>query len=291
MTESIHNGCFFWNKVSNYFVYDRFMKIAFFDIDGTLIDVPNGLDKPTKQTISTLHDFQEEGNLIFVATARGKVPQVIKDIGFDGYICNDGHYIIYHDEVILDELFSKEQVHQLRDAYNKTNGKAIFDGHDGCWCDCINHPLQIKHRQMFHGTSNQPEGVVEIFTDEQVHAISSCVIFSNKEDMWNCYHMLEKDFTMIPYDTGLIRMDVYNKGYTKGTACQAMYQRFNIFYEDTYAFGDGVNDIEMLQLVKHGVAMGNASEQVKDKASFITDTVLNDGITKYFHKCIRKTNH
>lgn len=266
------------------------MKIAFFDIDGTLLDVPNGLNKPTELTVTTLHEFQKEGNLIFIATARGKVPQVIKDIGFDGYICNDGHYIIYHDEVILDELFSKQQVHKLRSTYNKTNGKGIFDGHEGCWCDCADDSLQVKHRQMFHGTSKKPDNLVEEYLDEQVQAISSCVMFSNKEDMWNCYYLLEDDFTMIPYDTGLIRMDVYNKGFTKGTACQAMYQRLKISYENTYAFGDGVNDIEMLQLVKHGVAMGNASKQVQDRASFVTDSVLNDGITKYFNEYINKKN-
>lgn len=281
---------FFWNNIPENSLYYRVMKIAFFDIDGTLIDVPNGLNKPTQQTIDTLHKFQKEGNLIFVATARGKVPQVIRDIGFDGYICNDGHYIVYHEEVILDELFSKQQVHQLRSTYLKTNGKAIFDGHQGSWCDCANHPLQIKHRQMFHGTSDKPEHLVENFIDEQVQAISSCVLFSNVEDMWNCYRLLEDDFTMIPYETGLIRMDVYNKGYTKGTACEAMCQNLSVDYKDTYAFGDGVNDIEMLQLVNNGIAMGNASNEVKEKASFITDSVLNDGITKYFNEFIHKKN-
>ncbi len=260
--------------------------IAFFDIDGTLLDVPNGLNKPTKLTIQTLKQFQKEGNLIFVATARGRVPEVVKEIGFDGYICNDGHYIIYHDEVIIDELFSKEQVEVLFDVYSKTNGKAIFDGHHGSWCRCADDPLQIKHREMFHGTSNKPEGLMEVFDSSDVHAISSCVLFDTTEDMWSCYHMLEDDFTMIPYDTGLIRMDVYNKGFTKGTACKYMYERLHIDYENTYAFGDGVNDVEMLQLMKHGIAMGNASKQVQQKASFVTDTVLNDGIYQYFQKYV-----
>lgn len=46
------------------------------------------------------------------------------------------------------------------------------------------------------------------------------------------------------------------------------------------AFGDGVNDIEMLEYVSIGVAMGNAREETKKVADYITDDVDNDGILK-----------
>ena len=46
------------------------------------------------------------------------------------------------------------------------------------------------------------------------------------------------------------------------------------------AFGDGENDIDMLQFAGVGVAMGNADEKVKAMADYVTDTVENDGIEK-----------
>ena len=58
----------------------------------------------------------------------------------------------------------------------------------------------------------------------------------------------------------------------------------SIEYENTYAFGDGINDVEMLQLVQHGIAMGNAIDELKKVASEITDTVDHDGIAKTFEK-------
>lgn len=85
-------------------------KIAFFDIDGTLINVPSGLLTLHQSTIDALKTFQEKGNLIFIASARGSLPETIKGIDFDGFIGNDGHYITYKDEVWLDDLFTIQDV-------------------------------------------------------------------------------------------------------------------------------------------------------------------------------------
>lgn len=259
-------------------------KIAFFDIDGTLVHVPHGLMHPTKQTIHALNEFKKLGHKIVIATARGEAPQSIQDIEFDGYICNDGHYIRYDGEILIDELFSEEQVQKQLNVYQKYNGRPMFNSRFGEWCAFLDDELVIQHRQMFQGTSVRPTGVKEDFVASDVKAISCCVLFDNAEQLWSAYHELEDELTMVPYDTGLIRMDVYCKGFTKGTACEYLYQKLGIDYENTYAFGDGINDIAMLQLVKHGIAMGNAVDELKEVASEITDTVDCDGIAKAFQK-------
>ena len=86
------------------------MKIAFFDIDGTLLDVPHGLNAPSRATIEALKAFQDQGNKIVIASARGAVPASLECIFFDGYIFNDGHYIIYEGKVLVDDLFTQEMV-------------------------------------------------------------------------------------------------------------------------------------------------------------------------------------
>lgn len=259
-------------------------KIAFFDIDGTLVNVPHGLMFPTKKTEYVLNEFKKLGHKIVIATARGKAPQSVKNIAFDGYICNDGHYIEFDGEVLIDELFSAKQVQRQIETYKKYNGRSMFNGHDGEWCAFLDDELVIKHRKMFQGTCERPSDVNEEFTPEDVKAISCCVLFDTAKELWAAYHELEDEFTMVPYETGLIRMDVYCKGFTKGTACEYLYKKLGIDYENTYAFGDGVNDLMMLKLVKHGIAMGNAVDELKEVASEITDTVDNDGIAKAFEK-------
>ena len=262
------------------------MKVAFFDIDGTLIDVGHGLNRPTQETLDALKAFQKRGNKIIVASARGTLPEGVDDINFDGYICSDGHYIKLDGEILVDQLFNHQQVQKQIEIYKKYRGRPMFYGHDYTWCDCYNDELVKKHQMMFQGNTDIPDNAYQEYQAKDVHAISCCVLFENKEDLWNAYHELENDFTIVPYESGLIRMDVYCQGFKKGTACQYVYEKLGIDYECTYAFGDGINDLEMFQLVKHSVAMGNAVEELKMIASEQTDTVLNNGIAKYLNKHI-----
>ena len=83
-------------------------------------------------------------------------------------------------------------------------------------------------------------------------------------------------------------MDVYHQGFKKGTACKYLYQKLGIDQKDTYAFGDGVNDMEMFELVGHGIAMENAVDRLKNIAEFVTDYVDCAGIDKAFYKYFGK---
>ena len=75
-------------------------------------------------------------------------------------------------------------------------------------------------------------------------------------------------------------VEVYLKKNTKGSAILKAIEFLDIKIENTYAFGDGKNDIEMLSTVGCGIAMGNASDEVKKYSNKITDTVQNDGVAK-----------
>ena len=259
-------------------------KIAFFDIDGTMVNVPNGMHHPTSETMRVLEEFKKQGNYIVIASARGSAPGSVKDIDFDGYIFCDGHYIIFNDEIWIDEIFTEKEVEKQMELYEKYNGKPTFCGHNRVWCNCVDDPMVIDHREMFSGTRERPTGQIEEFTASDVDAISCCVLFETVEQLKACYKEMEEEFTMVPYYTGLIRMDVYRKGFTKGTACEYMYKKLGISKDNTYAFGDGINDKEMITLVGHGIAMGNGLEEIKAIADDVTDTVDNDGIAKAFKK-------
>jgi hydroxymethylpyrimidine pyrophosphatase-like HAD family hydrolase len=57
-----------------------------------------------------------------------------------------------------------------------------------------------------------------------------------------------------------------------------MIARLGFELQDVYAFGDGLNDIEMLKAVGTGVAMGNGVPEAKEVADYITTDVSEDGI-------------
>ena len=77
---------------------------------------------------------------------------------------------------------------------------------------------------MFAHTTKKPDTLVDDFTLDDIHAISCCAMFKNVDDLRLAYQALEKDFTMVAYETGIIRMDIYRKGFKKGTAVKYMYE-------------------------------------------------------------------
>ena len=74
--------------------------------------------------------------------------------------------------------------------------------------------------------------------------------------------------------------DVIPKQGGKTAGIESVLKHYGIKQEEIMAFGDAENDIEMLQYAKIGVAMGNADDEVKEAADYVTDTVDSDGIYK-----------
>ena len=262
-------------------------KIAFFDIDGTMVNVPNGMLHPSEETKRVLKSFQNQGNYIVVATARAQVPDSVRDIDFDGYICSDGHYIEFQNEVLINNIFSDEEIEMQMKIYKEHNGYCLLGGYSGNWTNSYTDTYLKKHNEIYTGT-NDLTGIPLVSDNTgKIQANSVTAVFGDAKDLFAAKDKLPKNWAINAYGDkteNSIRMDVHLEGFSKGTACEYLYKHLNIDKSDTYAYGDGSNDIEMLQLVGHGVAMGNASEKVKESANYVTDTVDNEGIAKAFKK-------
>ena len=74
------------------------------------------------------------------------------------------------------------------------------------------------------------------------------------------------------------------KNWGKADAIEYIIDYLNIPIENTYAFGDGHNDIEMLKRVSTGVAMGNSVDDLKKVANYITSDIFDGGIQKAMEK-------
>ncbi len=83
-------------------------------------------------------------------------------------------------------------------------------------------------------------------------------------------------FDVIEHNPQLI--EVVPKGYTKATGIAQVCDMLGIARENTYAFGDSTNDLEMLTYVGHGIAMGNGAPAAKAAAEYVTTDIMNHGI-------------
>ena len=73
-------------------------------------------------------------------------------------------------------------------------------------------------------------------------------------------------------------VDILLKDNSKALGIQDVLNHFGFSIENAMAFGDGLNDVEMLENVGFGVAMGNAEPELKPLADFVTKDIREDGI-------------
>ena len=88
------------------------------------------------------------------------------------------------------------------------------------------------------------------------------------------------------YSQTLRLSDLIADGNSKAAGMQAIIDHFGIRQQDTIAFGDGDNDIEMLEFAGIGVAMGNATPEVKAAADVITEDNGHDGVAVFLEKLL-----
>ena len=79
---------------------------------------------------------------------------------------------------------------------------------------------------------------------------------------------------------GEIWLDIMNKGVNKGNAIKKIQEKFSISKIETMVFGDYYNDISMLNAATYSYAMGNAPDDVKKHAKFITKSNNNNSVIK-----------
>ena len=84
------------------------------------------------------------------------------------------------------------------------------------------------------------------------------------------------DFLILEHEENVV--EFVPKGTSKATGIKWLCGYLNIALEDTFAMGDSVNDIEMLQSVGCGIAMGNATPPVKEIADYVTTYIMKDGV-------------
>ena len=246
-------------------------KAIFFDIDGTLVSFKTHQVSP--KTFETLKKLRENGNLLFIATGRGKDGlKVLEQFPFDGYITLNGQYcylgtgeVIYENFIPKDEL--RILVEYLKDhpfpcGFTMENTK-IFNYRDE----------RVDEVHAITQNDNHPAGDVSNIMNEKIYQAMS---FINEEEEKELMKNLKHCTSARWYPTFC---DISPIGGTKVKGIDRFCDYFNIPLEDTIAFGDGGNDREMLEHVHTAVVMGSASDELKEIGTYVTDDVDNEGIT------------
>lgn len=252
------------------------IKAIFFDIDGTLLSrKENKVPQSAKDSLSKL---REKGIKIFLSTGRSiveveKLP--IHDLEFDGYIILNGQICLDSEKsVVCSNPIGKEETELLVSIYSKKQIPMLLVEEVREYMNYISpYVVQMQKEE------NVPEAEVREYEGNPVYQF---VVFMDEEE----------DAAFLPFVPQTCKMTRWGKhgvdiipaegGKVKGI--KYFQEILGIKADEIMAFGDAHNDIDMLSYAGIGVAMGNAADEVKAIADYVTTDIDDDGIQNALKK-------
>lgn len=252
------------------------VKAAFFDIDGTLLSFRTHRVSPgTVRAFDLLH---ARGIRTFIASGRPMVliPEMRCDdasapLAFDGYVTMNGGYCFAGDNILIKKPIPQEETDRwLHYARERGLCTMIFTEHE-MFINRLDDPVANAIHDQLEFTMPPQLDISEMFGRETYQVIAVMPADKDAEVAAMLPHCRlprwHPDFS-----------DLVNRDNSKASGIAALLRHYGIDREECIAFGDGGNDIEMLEYCGIGVAMGNASEEVKRHADHVTTSVDDEGI-------------
>ncbi len=246
------------------------IKAVFFDIDGTLI--PIGGNRMPQDTIDALNTLKTNDIKIFLASGRGvkELAVITNDVKFDGYVTLNG-------QICLDEKFQlfygnqipSQDMGVLKDLFQGKKLPAIMVEQEEYYCNYIDESVIAIQKEIGVDTKKIGE-----YTGKPVYQV---ILYADSKITEELFQKLPNCKWSRWHSKGI---DVFSKDGGKMTGIKKTLEYFGISREETMAFGDGDNDVDMLEYVGLGVAMGNAVDMTKAAADYITSPQDEQGIFK-----------
>lgn len=261
-------------------------KLAAFDVDGTLWDYHDNCIQPS--TLEAVHELKAKGAYIVLATARTyaelNTPCQI-DVGADFFIGASGMSILDAEKrSIYTERFTWDQTQRVLDLAVKYDAGLILKFNN---VKCIYRRMEMM-RGVFGniGISACPTVECEMM---DYHLKKLPIGFTFQSDHETRQEMIGElaaypaDYRVEPYGNG-VTADVFLPNVSKLSALKNLCVRLGLEAEDVMTFGDSHNDIVMTRWAGLGVAMGNASDDLKAAADYVCEPGWQDGIANTIRK-------
>lgn len=268
----------------------RDRKIIFFDIDGTLINFGGDFPESAKEALRLA---KANGHQIFLCTGRSKcqIEERLLEFGFDGFVSGAGAYVEYHGKEVFSNYMTERQLANLLNYLESNNMIYVLQSTDKVIAtEACGKAVLANFMEMLKG--DVPKNISQIFEHQKIdndlvanakeykNIEKACYYKANYpleqiiEDLKEEYDVTAMSFNDVRDSSGEITV----KGITKALGMEKIVEFLGATREDTIAFGDGPNDFEMIEYAGIGVAMGNASDDLKAKADVITTHIAEDGI-------------
>ena len=244
------------------------IKAAFFDIDGTLLSFKT--HRMPASTVEALAELRRRGVITVVSSGRPtyQLPSELAS-GFDAYVTLNGQLCLDENGVYRSVPLPDDDARVIADQA----AEGLYD------------VLVLQRERAFanrlgprvRATAEQAGLVYAV--DDIAHALDAPVYqFCAYVDPGEEHLFLDRTHGVRTTRWSELFCDVVPREGGKRYGVEATLERFGVAPEEAIAFGDGENDLSMFEAVGTSVAMGNAWDTVKERASWVTTSVDDDGI-------------
>lgn len=271
-------------------------KLVFLDIDGTLTSM--GSSVPPASAQEAIRRAQANGHLVALCSGRnhGMLSPLLR-YGFDGVVASAGGYILWDGQVLFDCPMTEAQGRIAAETFAANGVSYALEAREDSFADEV-FLERFRHNRL-PGESGSSEldrwqgrleelGVRPIsqYRGEPLYKI--IFLCPNEACLTEPRRVLEADFNFCVQGTdsrGRVHGELINRKFNKGTAIRRVCEHLDVPLEDTVAFGDSMNDLEMIETAGAGVCMGNGNDELKARADLVCPPVDEDGLYRGFQQC------
>jgi Cof subfamily protein (haloacid dehalogenase superfamily) len=247
-------------------------QLLFLDIDGTIIRPDDTIEDSTKIAVSRV---QEQGVEVFLATGRPihEIKGIANELNVNSYIGYNGAYGIYKGKDLYQEPINPSLVESFLRIAKEFDHEIVMYTNDHNAFTSLGKPAVEEFIKKFHLNQNK------VYSTADLNNVLGITVINVNENEYVPYenesgiHLTQVNIEGMKNCFDVIR-DKFNKGF--GVTC--VLKHLGIGKENAIAFGDGLNDREMLMNVGESFAMGNAHPDLFAFAKHKTTSVTNSGI-------------
>jgi Cof subfamily protein (haloacid dehalogenase superfamily) len=263
-------------------------KMIVLDLDDTLLRDDHTISNRTK---TALMAAQQEG--VKVVLASGRPTKGMNAIAEDLLLHEYGSFILsYNGAKIIDYKTKEEQfsstlspevAHRLYEL-SKQEGVYIHTYVE----DEIVTEIENQYTKKEGRLTGLPVKHITSFVETVTEPVVKVLMCDDPEKLVKVEQKLQEEFAG---SLSIMRSKPYfleflEKGVTKGSSLNSLIKTLGIKREEVIAMGDSYNDLAMIEFAGLGVAMGNAPDDIKELADYVTDTNMNDGVAKVIEKFV-----
>lgn len=269
-------------KPLNRSIHNPPIQIVFFDIDETLYHKASA-QIPASIAEQVLPRLRAKGIIPAIATGRtlGAFPTALKPLmhenGFELFVTTNGQYNLYRGQVISAYGLCTQRVAQAL---------ALLNAQNIAYAVVTADEIAVSENRPEVAAALRPIKADYLVDPDYylTHNVIQLLAFfdASQEAAVFATGLLGEDLKAVRWHENSV--DLLTKAHSKAQGIADVLAHLGLTMENAMAFGDGLNDIEMLQAVGFGIAMGNAEPELKAVADDITAPIDQDGILKALEK-------